>query len=279
LRGTEHFYDDGFNRVDSTGNAGGQTSFWGYDTAGQVVDDMVVMSSYSAVGSATADGVHDAPHWGAELTYARELGWNGSYWWGVEIGVSWTDMNFKERLSFQNNATIVRDGYALNGATPPPAPYAGTFGGGGVSLSDEPMRTVQNLSGGALTTGEYELEASMYLVRLGLLYETPFTPWLTLQFGGGVAGGYIDSEFRFEESTTIASVRSSTTRGSVSGDDFVGGAYAHAGLALHFHERMMASLGLQYKYLTAFEQEAAGRRAEIDFEGSLYVALGFGITF
>jgi hypothetical protein len=92
-------------------------------------------------------------------------------------------------------------------------------------------------------------------------------------------GGYIDSEFRFEESTTIANVRNSVSMGSAGGDDFVGGAYAQAGLALHFHEHMMASLGLQYKYLTSYTQEVAGRRAEIDFEGSLYLALGVGITF
>src|SRR5687768_240800 len=31
----DHFYDDGFVRVDNTGNAQGLTSFWGYDRADQ----------------------------------------------------------------------------------------------------------------------------------------------------------------------------------------------------------------------------------------------------
>ena len=51
LRGTDRFYDDGYNRVDATGNAGGETQFWGYDQASQVVGDSLVMSSYSATGT------------------------------------------------------------------------------------------------------------------------------------------------------------------------------------------------------------------------------------
>lgn len=279
LRGTDHFYDDGYNRVDASGNAGGQTRFWGYSTAGQVVDDSIVMSSYSSSATGRIDDVRDAPHWGAELTYAREVGWNGSYWWGIEIGLSWTDLSFRERATLEGDATLLRDAYALNGNVPPAAPYQGTFAGEGPFLSDDPQRTIQTLSGAAQTSGSYELDASLYVLRLGLLYETPFNSWLTLQMGGGVAGGFVQSDFRFQESTSIANLRNSTARGSGSSDDFVGGAYAHAGLALHFHDHMMASLGLQYKYLTSYSQEVAGRRAEIDFTSSLFLAVGLGVTF
>jgi len=122
LRGTDHFYDDGYNRVDANGNAGGQTRFWGYSNAGQVVDDSIVMSSYSSSAGGRIDDVRDAPHWGAELTYARQVGWNGSYWWGVEIGLSWTDLSFKEQSRFQGDATLLRDAYALNGTVPPASP-------------------------------------------------------------------------------------------------------------------------------------------------------------
>jgi hypothetical protein len=279
LRGTDHFYDDGYNRVDAAGNAGGQTQFWGYENAGQVTEDQIVMSSYSSSGMGRIDEVTDAPHWGAELTYARELGWNGSYWWGVEMGLSWTLLSFKEQATTQGDATLLRDTYALNGVMPPGAPYAGTFGGGGPLLSDDPQRTFQTLSGGAQTMGKYELDGSMYVLRVGLVYETPFTSWLTLQFGGGVAGGLVESEFSFEESTNLVGVRQVVTRGSDRSEDFVGGAYAQAGMALHFHENFMGSLGLQYKYLTSFSQEVAGRRAELDFTSSMYLAVGLGVTF
>jgi hypothetical protein len=244
-----------------------------------VVEDALVMSSYSATGQGQIEDVTDAPHWGAELTYARELGWSGSYWWGVEIGLSWTDLNIKEQSTMQGDATVLRDAYALNGMVPPASPYAGTFGGPGPRLSDAPERTIQTLSGAAQTMGEYELDGSMYVVRLGLIYETPFTSWLTLQFGGGVAGGYVESTFSFEENTNLAGARQSVIRGSDRSDDFVGGAYAHGGLALHFRENMMASLGLQYNYLGTYSQEVAGRKAELDFTSALYLSIGLGITF
>jgi hypothetical protein len=279
LRGTDHFYDDGFNRVDATGNAGGATQFWGYDSASQVVGESLVMSSYSATGTGRIEAVTDAPHWGAELTYARELGWNSSYWWGVEIGWSWTDLSIREQSTMQGDATVLRDAYALNGMVPPAAPYAGTFGGAGPRLSDAPERTLQTLSGAAQTTGKYELDGSMYVMRVGLIYETPFSSWLSLQFGGGVAGGYVDSTFSFEETTNLAGSRQSVVRGSDQSDDFVGGAYAHGGLAFHFHEDFMASVGLQYNYLGTFSQEAAGRKAELDFSSALYLSIGLGVKF
>ncbi len=119
----------------------------------------------------------------------------------------------------------------------------------------------------------------MYVLKLGLVYETPFTSWLTLQMGGGIAGGFVRSDFSFEESTSVAGVRSSTTRGSGSGDDFVGGAYGHAGLALHFQDHMMATLGLQYHYLSSYSDEVAGRRAELDFNSALFLSVGVGVTF
>ncbi len=167
LRGTDHFYDDGYNRVDSNGNAGGQTRFWGYDNAGQIVDDTMVMSSYSSAGTGRIDGIHDAPNWGAELTYARELGWNGSYWWGVEVGLSWTDLNFKEQTSLNSDATVLRDAYALNGVVPPASPYTGTFGSDGPALSDDPMRTIQTLNGAALTSGKYRARRFVVCIETG----------------------------------------------------------------------------------------------------------------
>src|SRR5215471_15014422 len=34
VHGVDRTYDDGYNKVDSTGNAGGYTTFWGYEHDG-----------------------------------------------------------------------------------------------------------------------------------------------------------------------------------------------------------------------------------------------------
>src|SRR5258708_6537131 len=45
---TDHFYDDGFNRVDISTNAGHLTWYWGYNSTNQIVgEDTLVMSSSS----------------------------------------------------------------------------------------------------------------------------------------------------------------------------------------------------------------------------------------
>ena len=52
------FYDDGYNRVDTSGNRDGLTWFWGYENASQVPgNDTVVMHSATAtaIDSGTLD--------------------------------------------------------------------------------------------------------------------------------------------------------------------------------------------------------------------------------
>jgi hypothetical protein len=276
--GADHYYDDGYNRVDAGGNADGQTWFWGYENASQIVGDNVLMNSTSTAAGALY-GLSDAPHWGFELNYARELGWNGSYWWGVEIGLSWVNLNFSDRRSFTTDAFRTTDSYSLGEMNPPPAPYAGTFSGPGPSISDNPQRSVQTLSNAALTTGSYDLDASLYALRLGLIYETPFTDWFTLQFGGGVLGALVVSDFSYQESTSVLQLDSFQASASDRERDFLGGAYVRAGFGIHFSPNMMASLGLQYNYMGTFSHQVDGRNASIDLKSALYIALGVGVSF
>jgi hypothetical protein len=276
--GVDHYYDDGFNRVDAGGNVDGQTRFWGYENSSQVVGENVLMNSTSTSAGAIR-GLSDAPHWGVELNYARELGWNGSYWWGVEIGLSWVNLNFSDRRSFTTDAVRTTDAYSLGELTPPPAPYAGTFSGPGPTISDNPQRSVQTLSNAALTTGSYDLDASLYALRLGLIYETPFTDWFTLQFGGGVLGAFVVSDFSYQESTSIQQLDSFQRSASDRERDFLGGAYARAGFGIHFSRNMMASLGVQYNYLGTFSHQVEGRHAAVDLKSALFIALGVGVSF
>jgi hypothetical protein len=276
--GVDHFYDDGFNRVDAGGNADGQTWFWGYENSSQIVDDSILMNS-TATTPGSIRGISDAPYWGIELNYARELGWNGSYWWGVEIGVSWVNLDISQRRSLTTDAIRTVDAYPLGDLVPPPAPYSGTFSGPGPTIGDNPQRTFQTFSNAALTTGSYDLDATLYALRLGLIYETPFTDWFTLQFGGGILGAFIDSDFTHRESTSVQGLGSFQNSGSDSERDFLGGAYARAGFGMHFSPHAMASLGLQYNYLGSFSQESDGRRAKVDLKTSLYLALGVSVSF
>src|SRR2546425_7401386 len=54
-----HFYDDGYVRVDESGNYGGQTWYWGYDRASQISGNNLPFHSSRASGGASRDVSHD----------------------------------------------------------------------------------------------------------------------------------------------------------------------------------------------------------------------------
>jgi len=278
--GVDHFYDDGFNRVDVNGSASTNTFFWGYQNASQVPgNDTIVMNSSAAAATGAIRDVSDDPQWGAELSYIRQLGDNGDYRWGIEAAVGWADLEFRKNGTSTADITRTSDAYALNGITPPPPPYAGTFGGPGAEIGTSPTRTVSTIPNGAVTSGQYSLEAQAYTLRLGLHYETPFNDWLMLQFGGGFAGAYLDSEFSFTEMTTLSGIGSVTRSATASETDVVIGAYAGAGLTFYITERLTAVAAAQFQHLQDFTQQLAGKEAEIRFDQSIFVTVGIGFSF
>lgn len=278
--GVDHFYDDGFNRVDLNGSASTNTFFWGYQNAAQVPgNDTIVMNSSSSAATRAIKDVGDDPQWGAELSYIRQLGDNGVYRWGIETAVGWADLTFGKNGTTTASVTRTSDAYALNGTTPPPAPYAGTLSGPGPQIGTSPTRTVSTIPNGAVTSGQYALEAQAYTLRLGLHYETPFNDRLMLQFGGGFAGAFLDSEFSFAEETVLSGVGSVTRSATGSEDDFVIGVYAGAGLTFHVTERLTAFAAAQYQHLQDFTQQLAGKEAEIRFDQSIFVTVGVGFSF
>ena len=277
--GVDHFYDDGFNRVDVSGNADGLTWYWGYQNASQLVgSDTIAMHSATGTEGGSLEAEEDLPQWGLELVYTRELGSSSSYWWAVELGVGWLDLSFSENATLASDVSLTTDTYNLSGVTPPLTPYAGSFNGPGPEIGDLPSRSVATLPGAAVTTGRYHLDATMYTFRLGVLYESPFNDWLGLQFGGGGLAAFVDGEFSFSEQVSYSFI-SLNRSGAESESDFLGGAYAMAGLAFHLTERVVATAGAQYNFLGDFSQEFSGKEATIDFKHSLFVSAGVGIKF
>jgi hypothetical protein len=277
---TDRFYDDGYNRVDSSGNAGGSTWFWGYDRMSQADGAGIQMSSSAAQPTGRVEEVTDDPHWGGELVYWRELGWNNSYAWGLVAGLGWQYLRFNESATFSTDATRTTDTYSIFGQPPPAAPYRGQFDSStGPVLSAIPNRQTSLMPNGALTWGQYEFEASAYTLRLGLLFETPFTESLDLQFGGGVLASVINGEFTYRENTAVSDLQPLSARGSDRSTEFVGGGYAELNLSLRVARRFYVIAGAQYQMLTDYSQEAAGRKVELDSRSSLVAVLGMNYAF
>ncbi len=276
--GAEHFYDDGFVRLDASGNAGGKTWFWGYENAAQVPGNDTIEFHAGDVPANRSVRDEGDPQLGFELSYSRQLGKLDPFRWGIEAAFGYTDINIRNSQSFVGNVTALTDSYALGGVTPPQAPYAGTFGGPGVVIGDTPTRSTTLMPGGALITGQRELNAGMYTLRLGPYFTYPITERLSLDLGGGLAFGIVDSEFEFREAVTVGAATAKSA-GHDSQTDFLAGGYVGAQLGWQVFDHVSLFTGAQYQPLGSFTQKVAGKKAELDLVNPVFLSAGLRFSF
>ncbi len=277
----DHFYEDGYVRVDSSGNALGQTWFWGYDTASQISGNNILFHSTSSDGAA-ARTVSDDPQLGVELVYNREFGTFGKkeqHKWGLEASMGWSGIGIEDKGTASASVSRVTDSYAYTpGTTPPPAPYRGVFTGPNFSIFDTPTRTVQTISG-AQVHGSRDFEADLFIGHLGPYADFALTEKLRLSVSGGLAVGAMFSQFAWDE--TVQFPGSSGIRRHASGNDsdiLVGG-FIGTQLGYQFNRRWSAHVGFQFESLDNFSQTVAGHKVSIDLTKSLYVTVGIGYAF
>lgn len=277
--GTDHYYDDGYNLVDSAGHDG-YTWNWGYQNNSQVPgNDTIQMNSWSTAGDAASDTVYDAPQQGIELTFRRSLGRLGNGAWGLEAALNYLNLTFRDQESLSATANRLTDSYALNGVVPPEAPYRGTALGPGPLIGDTPVRSLASIPGGARVTGSRELNAHLYGLRLGPCWEIPLNEKFTLSLNGGLALGWIDSEFSYQETVTLGGLSAPPSSGAGSDSDFLVGGYVGANFWYALTKSWGLFMGAEYQYLTGFSQTVNGREATLDFSRSIFPKAGLCFSF
>lgn len=175
---TDRFYEDGYNRVDASGNVGdgsagplaSRTGYFGYLTAGQVNLAAGTLSlhqvraqagAYSTSGSLSRDP-------GFDVAIRRSLASEqATYDWGIEIGADFTSATQKSSGAISVNMRVLTDTYALGGVVPQPAPYSGRFSPlpGDQRIGDTPTRAITSATG--TVTGTRSFEERTTLFRLG----------------------------------------------------------------------------------------------------------------
>jgi len=285
--GADHRYDDGYNRVDRFNNDHGPgaentTWFWGYQNASQVPGDgFIYMHSVSSSQESSSKEKDGDPQHGVELTYNRQLGRVGRAFWGVEGAFNFTDVTIRDQSAGGRNVTT--DRYDLGGIIPPEPPLnntsghgPGSFEGPGPLISALLVRTISSAS----TTGDRNIEASLYGLRLGPYVELPLTEKLGLSFSGGLAIGIVDSEFSFRETVVSPSTGATVVRsGSDSEDDVLVGAYIGANFLYAITEAWDVSVGAQYQYLDGYSHRVSDKKASVDLGKSVFLTVGFGYSF
>src|SRR5205823_5565890 len=149
----------------------------------------------------------------------------------------------------------ITDAYSLNGITPPVPPYSGRYSAPGPLIGDTPTRTATAIPGGALITGQANLDASLYELRLGPYLEVPLWRRLSLSLGGGATIAWIDSTFEFSETAGMADIETSLlASGRGSRGQFRFGGFVVGELSLALRKHLSIVTGVQYQYLGKFAQ-------------------------
>src|ERR1051325_2168964 len=278
VAGVNHNYDDGYNRVDNTGNNHGGTIAtwnWGYENASQVNGTSdIFMHSTSATAESSTE-VEGDTQMGFELNYHRQFGRLGKGLWGMEGAFSYTDLSIRDSDPQGRPGTLITDRYDLAGVTAPEPPYAGSFEGPGVLIGDDPTRSQSP----ATASGFRKLSANVYGLRLGPYFQFPVAKRLSLSAGAGFALAVVQSDFKFEE-TVFPTVGAAVLRkGKDSADEVLPGAYVMANVSYAFSDRWNAFAGVQYQYLGNYHQTVSDKEARVDLGKSIFLTVGVGFSF
>jgi len=276
--GTSYEYDNGYVRVDSSGNAGGQTWNWGYDEASQVSGSQVAMSLTSSTGNGSVNENNEEAQ-GVDLSAYLRMGAlplaGGKASWGLRGGLHYGRVDIGSNQSLTAGTTIVTDTFTLGSGVMPGAPYSGSFGGPGPLLGDTPVRDITN--GTAVIDGSRDLDVHLTTLNFGAYLEFPVTEDLSFLLEGGLSAALADGDYDFNSTTTITGVGTQTSAGSDSGTDVLPGVYLGVSGIYQINDAWAFQLSGRYQYMDSFKLEDNGSEAKLDF-GSAFI-LSAGVVF
>ena len=284
VSGQNHFYDDGYVRVDDTGNALGQTSFWGYNSPAQYNASQQTLTfhsaqSFSTTGSATAS---DGASFGFDLAYGGRLTRWGHAEIGWEFGFGLLPINIKDSSTLQGTVTRKIHSFSTGGIELPTAPYQGGSSGIGPTINDV-ATDITDLSvigdtGPGTITGSRTLDTTLYVFRLGPLVHWELSQRFAASFSAGPALGLVNGDLKYDEQVQAGNTTGHNT-GSVGGSDWVFGGYVGGTVMYHVVPNGDIYLGVQYMPLGSSQISGGGREVKLDLSGGIYITAGINWPF
>jgi len=180
---TDRFYDDGFNRVDASGNLGdgafgplsSRTGYFGFTSDSQV-DLKAGTLSLRRTGAGEglyrdAGDIADRPSWHVALRLSLGEQKPDRRDWGLEGAVDWARFRDSSSGPVSGNVRVLTDAYQLGGVVPQRAPYSGRFSPlpGDQRIGDVPTRTITQVAGTVTGTRTFSGKADVY--RAGFWWE------------------------------------------------------------------------------------------------------------
>lgn len=300
IGGQNRTYDDGFVRVDVSGNAGGTTWNWGYSTVGQYVigdpDPLVApgnslsFHTVTSLADGTARQSRDTMLAGAELAYEEVLGrWHISERRKANIGIlisfGYLPLTLRDSAGLAGFAMLRTDKYNSTLAPPPiggVVPPPGTFAGPGPLLPDAPVSSV-TAPAAATSTINNRLDGSLYSFNLGPFIELPLHDRVSLSLGGGLGFVYANTTYTFNETIVVPVTPTgpvtANRSGRVSSSEWLFSGIARANLHVGLSEAWSWEIGLAYQYAQSYRSSVAGKTANLQLDGIMTVNTGLNYAF
>jgi hypothetical protein len=295
---TDRVYDDGFNRVDASGNLGdgasgplaSRTGYFGFNNDNQVNLQAGTLSLHRLQA---ADGVYartsnPSNRPGVDVNLRASLASAAAtHDWGVELGADFARFRQNSSDPVSTDVRLLTDTYALGGVVPQRAPYAGRFSPlpGDQRIGDTPTRTITTPPG--TVSGSRSFRARTTLVRLGGWYEVlpggsgsgELSHWSVLAHAGP-ALLRTRASFSVDEQVQAGGVSATsrlTADGSRSKTDW--GAFGGLKARRSFGER--CALQVWGDYLSGAKTTVSGgtRYAQLDLSSAWLLGLAVEVQF
>jgi len=184
----------------------------------------------------------------------------------------------------RNEVNEITDTFSVPGGVfvIPAAPYYGTFEGPGPLISSDlgagdRVRTV--ISRATTITGHRELEANLYMIRVGPYFEYPLSEKFTAFGNVGLNLVIGDMDFSYTETVEFEGNVRATRQDSGSETDFLVGLYAGMGISYAIDENWSVFAGAQFQTAGKSVSKEGGKEALLDMSKAIVVNIGVSYSF
>lgn len=285
--GQNYNYDDGYVRVDSSGNIGGKTWNWSQSSDTQVNRSNGGSIDFSITNSVTNGRAEEdaSANAGVELYTYYDMGAVGipglkphGATWGFRGGLHYAQISVDSNNSIRSDLTTLTDSFALEGVTLPTTPNQGSFYGPGPLINDSPTRTITT-GGKALVAGSRHLDVDLTTFNFGTYLEVPVAPKFDLMFEAGVSAAVAAGSYNFESSTTATGLGTQASSGSDSDTSVLTGFYLGVGGTYQLSDKWSIQAAGRYQCMEDFELGANGSNASLSFDSAFVLSLGALYSF
>lgn len=285
----DHTYDDGYVRVDDTGNADDPntgapvTSFWGAQRSSQVTGTTPNQSityhgtrSFTGSGSASVD---EGVNFGFDMAYGASIAKWQRVAIGLEFGFNLTPAGSTDRQALAGTTIQAVHQYDAGGTSLPTLPYNGPFASANSPVINATGRDLGDITTPATITGSRSLEAILYQFRLGPMVRWEIRPRWTLSGSVGGTFALVSADYDFDELLVFANGASTPNRGKFGSVETTYGGYGGLVLMYDTGYSWEAFLGGHYVAMKDATVAESGREAKLKLGSTIYVTAGINWTF